>query len=89
MFDCQNCSLASITFLVQILGLVIAVCYRLRSETSVSNLAGLMIGILMMAISAVACLLVDTSMGIVQGVALVAVAIGTTINLSDRQTATF
>ncbi len=89
MFDCQNCSLASITFLIQVLGLVVAVSFRLRSQTSFANLSGLMLGIMMMAVSSVICLFIDPSLGTVQGVTLVAVAIGTTINFGDRQTVTF
>ena len=89
MFDCQNCSLASITFLIQLFGLIVAIGFRLRPQASLSNLAGLMIGILMMAISCVLCLFIDPSLGIVQGVTFVAVAIGATISVGEKRSVMF
>lgn len=79
MFDCQCCSLATITFLVQLTGLIIAIGFRLRPQSSMLNYAGLLLGITLMAGSCIACLYVDTTHAITQGVAVVAVAIGSTI----------
>jgi hypothetical protein len=75
--------------MVQMLGLVIAICYRLRSQSSLSNIAGLLVGMLIMAVSSIVCLFLDPSWGMIQGVALVAVAIGTTLSLGDHQTTSF
>ncbi len=89
MFDSQFCSLASITFLVQILGIALAVAFRLRRPGSLLNHVGLCLGILLMAASAFVCLRVDIPTGLFQGVALVGVAIATTWHLTEPKSAGF
>lgn len=89
MFDSQVASLASLTFLVQVLGAFLVIVFRLRSQASINNLVGLMAGMLLMAGSAIACLMTDPSWGTIQGVAVVAVAIGATIGRTDVSSATF
>jgi hypothetical protein len=89
MFDSQVASLASLTFLVQVLGAILVIVFRLRSQASINNLVGLMAGMVLMAVSAMACLLTDPSWGTIQGVAVVAVAIGATIGRTEISGATF
>ena len=83
MFDSQLSSLASLTFLVMILGLIIAISFRLRSPNSVLNLTGLLIGLGIMGVSSIFCLIADPASGIYQGVAVVAVAIASTLSWRD------
>jgi hypothetical protein len=75
MFDSQICSLASITFLVHLLGLAIAIGFRLQSPGSRASLIALVAGMFIMTASTFACLLVDRPTGLAQGVALVSVAV--------------
>ncbi len=86
MFDSQFCSLATITFLVHVVGLVIAVSFRLRSQSSLANLFGLLFGLIMMGSSSMLCLAFDPSCGIMQGVAVVAVAVGSTLSFGEART---
>ncbi|MGI9518115.1 MAG: hypothetical protein ACR2NP_13760 [Pirellulaceae bacterium] len=88
MFDSQICSLASITFLVQFLGLAIVVIYRL-SESGRLNHAGLLFGMTLMAISTICCLMLDASCGMTQGVTLVFVAVCTTIQTKSGEASPF
>ncbi len=74
MFDSQVCSLASITFLVQMLGLATVIVYRLRGSGRFNHV-GLLVGMTLMAISTICCLALDASSGLTQGVTLVVVAV--------------
>ena len=89
MFDSQCCSLASITFLVQLTGLLIAVSFRLRPANSKLNLGGLLFGLLLMAGSCIACLFVDQTHAVSQGVAVVVVAVASTISISEPSSTAF
>ena len=78
MFDSQYCSLITITFLVQMLGLFLVIAYRMSEKGPKASL-GLLFGILIMGSATVACLPFDTSAGISQGVALGSVATFSTL----------
>ncbi len=79
MFESQTHSLASLTFLVQLTGLLLIICYRLRGPRSRFNQIGLLFGILLIAASSIGCLMADCSTGLVQGVVIVVVAVCTTM----------
>ena len=83
MFDSQICSLASITFIVQMLGLAIVVIYRLRGSGRFNH-AGLVFGMALITVSTICCMMLDASCGLAQGVTLVFVAICATMSPSVR-----
>ena len=85
MFESQYHSLATITFLVQLLGILMVICYRLRGDSSRFNQIGILATLLVMAASTVCCLAFDTQAGITQGVTVVLVAVSATLDLSKSR----
>ena len=82
MFDSQFCSLVTITFLVQLFGLITVVGYRLRGNGRFNH-AGLLLGLLLMGAATLACLPFDPAAGMAQGVALVLVATFSTFGTGE------
>ena len=83
MFESQMCSLVTITFMVQIFGLITVIGYRVRGNGRFNQL-GLFLGILTMGLASIICMSVDARAGLSQGVALVFVAVTATLcPLSD------
>ena len=82
MFESQFCTLVSITFLVQLFGLITVIVYRLR-EDGKYNHAGLIAGLLVMGSATLICMPFDAAAGITQGVTLVFVAACTTFRSGE------
>ena len=85
MFDSQFCSLITVTFLVQLLGLFTVISYRLRSNRPFQQL-GMVAGLLLMGVATLICLPLDAFAGMTQGVSLVIVA---TLSTFGREEASF
>ena len=82
MFDSQFCSLVTITFLVQLFGLITVIGYRLRGNGRFNHI-GLLFGLLIMGGATLACLPFDPAAGMAQGVALVLVATFTSFGMGE------
>ncbi|MDG2014492.1 MAG: hypothetical protein P8J33_13370 [Pirellulaceae bacterium] len=85
MFDSQFCSLITVTFLVQLLGLFTVINYRLRTHGPYHQL-GMVAGLLLMGVATLVCLPLDAFAGMTQGVSLVVVA---TLSTLGREEASF
>lgn len=84
MFDSQFCSIVTITFIVQMFGLVTMIAYRVRGDGRFNQL-GMVLGILVMGFSTIVCLPFDAGAGITQAVVMVLVAIGGTMSLQETE----
>ena len=82
MFDSQFCSLVTVTFLVQLFGLITVIGYRLRGNGRFNHF-GLVLGLLIMGGATLVCLIFDPAAGMTQGVALVLVATFSTFGMEE------
>jgi hypothetical protein len=83
MFDSQFCSLVTVTFFLQMFGLVTVIGYRLRGDGRFNH-AGLVFGLVLMGAATLICIPIDRASAVTQGVTLVLVATGSTFGSESR-----